>query len=313
MEKDYYRDEINEDISMGEVALICYETILKKDVLNRIIISTILTLHLKKHIKFEKSENQDGVIILLQDSKEKLKKSEEVVLDALKKSDIEKDKKLTLNEITNQNNTIFIKNRKEIKDAIVEEAIEDGILDEKKLALKQKYFEKEEKFAAIALFIPLMICFATNSLYPISLEIITMPIGLIGGFIYAKKSRNINMYTEEASIQKRRLEGLRKYLEDFSLIKDRDILEIYLWEKYLAYSTVFNINKNILNILKINLNYQQVDNNIYFDRFEDKYYYFDSQTGEKKYIPKEEEEKIKVDPDNRRLYFLDENGMKRYL
>lgn len=257
MSKEYYRDELDDNISMGEVALICYETILKKDVLNKIIISTIFILHLKKYVRFEKSEDQDGVVILLQDSDEKLKKSEEVILETLRKSDENNDKKLTLNEITKENNTIFLKNRINIKNAIVEEAIEDGILDKERLALKQKYFEKQEKFAATALFIPLIFCFVTERLEPLIFEIITVPIGLIGGIIYFRKSKAVNMFTEESNIQKRKIEGLKNYLKDFSLIKDRNILEVYLWKKYLAYSIVFDMNHDILEKLSVNLEMEQ--------------------------------------------------------
>ena len=65
--------------------------------------------------------------------------------------------------------------------------------------------------------------------------------------------------------------------------------------------------------LQISLNINHTNKKVYFDRFENKYYYFDLQTGEKKYISEEQEEKVNVDPNNRRLYFLDEKGMKRYL
>ena len=45
MEAKYARDEINSEISMGEVAFLCDERILDKNIMNRIIISTILYLY----------------------------------------------------------------------------------------------------------------------------------------------------------------------------------------------------------------------------------------------------------------------------
>ncbi len=139
MEAKYVRDEMNAKISMGEVSLLCDEKILDKKVTNRIITSTILQLHLKKQIQFNK--DQKGKIILqIQNAKEPLKKTENLILKCLKASDIEKDNQLQLEEITRSNNQIFRKNRKQLKDFIIEESIEDGYIDKEKLKLKEKYF-----------------------------------------------------------------------------------------------------------------------------------------------------------------------------
>ena len=43
-----------------------------------------------------------------------------------------------------------------------------------------------------------------------------------------------------------RLEGLRKYLLDFSKIEDKNIEQLKLWEEYLVYSVILGINNNII-------------------------------------------------------------------
>lgn len=139
MEAKYVRDEMNSEISMGEVSLLCDEKILDKNVMNRIITSTILQLHLKKYLQFNKDE-KGKVNIKIQDSKEQLKKTEKLILKCLKASDIEKDNQLQLEEITRSNNQIFYKNKKQLKDLIIEESIEDGYIAQEKLKLKEKYF-----------------------------------------------------------------------------------------------------------------------------------------------------------------------------
>lgn len=66
-------------------------------------------------------------------------------------------------------------------------------------------------------------------------------------------------------------------------------MEIYLWEKYLAYATIFNINHNIIEILQINL--EENTNNkkdIQFDFYENKYFYIDDKN-QKIYIKEREE------------------------
>ena len=233
----------------------------------------------------------------------------------LNRKDLERDKKLTFNEVTRKGNKIFLANKSKIKTLIVEEAIEDGYLNKEKLELKSKYFEISEKILSIFLCIILFFLigsFGEENFIKLAL-IVILPIATVIGIISTINIRRIDMYTQEAKNKKTKLEGLNNYLKDYSLIDKREILEIYLWEKYLAYSTIFNINKNILDELQISLNINHTNKKVYFDRFENKYYYFDLQTGEKKYISEEQEEKVNVDPNNRRLYFLDEKGMKRYL
>lgn len=139
MEAKYVRDEMNSEISMGEVALLCDEKILDKNVMSRIITSTILQLHLKKQIQFNKDE-KGKVIIQIQNSKEQLKKTEKLILKCLKASDIEKDNKLQLEEITRSDNQFFYNNKKQLKDSIIKESIEDGYINQEKLKLKEKYF-----------------------------------------------------------------------------------------------------------------------------------------------------------------------------
>lgn len=163
MEEQYDREEIDSKISMGEVAFICGEKILDKNVVNRIITSTILQLHLKKYIEFNK-DKAGKTIIQIQNSKERLKKTEELILKCLKASDIEADNQLKLEEITRSNNQFFNKNKKQLKDLIIEEAIEDGYIEEKKLKEKQRYFSS----IFLMILIMFFLIFAVSSLIRIN-------------------------------------------------------------------------------------------------------------------------------------------------
>lgn len=110
----------------------------------------------------------------------------------------------------------------------------------------------------------------------------------IGVYLY-KKFKNTDIYTQKAKEEKERLNALKKYLEDYSLINKREILEIYLWEKYLAYATIFNINHNIIEILQVNLEEKISDKKeIQFDFYENKYFYIDDKN-QKIYIKEKEE------------------------
>lgn len=107
-----------------------------------------------------------------------------------------------------------------------------------------------------------------------------------------KKFKNVDIYTQKSKEEKERLQGLKKYLQDYSLIHKREILEIYLWEKYLAYATIFNINHNIIEILQVNLEEKTKDKKeIQFDFYENKYFYIDDRK-QKIYIDQKEEENL---------------------
>ncbi len=61
------------------------------------------------------------------------------------------------------------------------------------------------------------------------------------------------------------LMGLKKYLEDYSLIKDKSMAESIIWEKYLSYAIALDINNKQINklvneeIINLNINLQFID------------------------------------------------------
>lgn len=45
--------------------------------------------------------------------------------------------------------------------------------------------------------------------------------------------------------------GLKRYMAEFSLMKEKEVPELVLWEKYLVYATVFGISEKVLKQLKV--------------------------------------------------------------
>ena len=62
------------------------------------------------------------------------------------------------------------------------------------------------------------------------------------------KSRSYKR-TKEGEVLNRKIEGLKNYLKDFSLLTEKEQQELILWEEYLIYSVIFNINHKIINEL----------------------------------------------------------------
>lgn len=57
-------------------------------------------------------------------------------------------------------------------------------------------------------------------------------------------------YSPEGQEQVRRLAGLRKFLEDFTLINERETVEVMLWKEYLVYAGLFGLADKVAQQLK---------------------------------------------------------------
>ena len=55
-----------------------------------------------------------------------------------------------------------------------------------------------------------------------------------------KKAKEIN----------KKIEGLKNFIKDYSLLKDRDGKEIEIWRDYLIYSVIFGQNTAIIDKIK---------------------------------------------------------------
>ena len=65
-----------------------------------------------------------------------------------------------------------------------------------------------------------------------------------------KKGKDINV----------KLKGLKNFLQEYSIVKEREINELFLWEDYLIYSVMFKINKKIINEYKDIVMVEIIDN-----------------------------------------------------
>ncbi len=94
----------------------------------------------------------------------------------------------------------------------------------------------------------------------IYLSIITNILAIIMLFLYLRKiTFKLNIKLTNLGLEKRKeLFGLRNFLNDFSRLNEKDIPEVYLWEEYLIYATVFGIGDKVLNSMKL----KDINNNI---------------------------------------------------
>ncbi len=68
--------------------------------------------------------------------------------------------------------------------------------------------------------------------------------------INALQLKKISEYTQEGLDMKVEWTGLKKYMEEFSLLKEREVPELALWEQFMVYATAFGIAKKVMKQLK---------------------------------------------------------------
>lgn len=354
--ENLYKYDFNEKLSIGESALIYYNSILKKDVFNRIIISTILKLHKKGYVELNNTKNNE-LIIKIKNGTKDLRISEKFIYECLKCIDTDGDSILTLNEFKISENNVFATQKNNIKELIIQEAMKDELIDIKKFKKKRMYF-----FRTLEILVLIILPIGLEFMDPIKLIMLIIAIVIfsilvgttyLGNIITTSKDslkklkdklinddimqysskmerRNIiiefviclivylifyylaiktlsyigiipplvlfiisiieytkfcrtDINTDKAELIKKQLKDLKEYLKEYSLIKDRKAIEVYLWEDYLIFSILLGVNNNVTREISLNLSNDNIKRGIQYDDYENKYFYINDKN-EKVYL-----------------------------
>lgn len=232
----YYRELITK-YSVGVLSYVDNFSLDEKD-----IVATLLSLELKKKIKIKDK------IAIIDEKDEDLAANEKYIFNHLKTS--------TLNNI----------NMYEFENEIRNDCIQSGLLETTKTAKQKKI-----KNIIISCIIYVGVILLFNSLQALAanvnmesnlieiifvifsvlvfLALIIYPFAIIVSIIAYALMKAINPYvrTKGAKELNTKLEGLKKYITDFSLIEEKDKNDIILWEYYLVYSVMFGINTKVVN------------------------------------------------------------------
>ena len=87
---------------------------------------------------------------------------------------------------------------------------------------------------------------------------------LIGYTVYYLLRKSDFRYTEKGEKTKNRIEGLKRFIKDYSSLDEKDKKEVVLWDDYLIYAVLFEQNKSII---KDMLKLKGLDTEISFDEF----------------------------------------------
>lgn len=86
----------------------------------------------------------------------------------------------------------------------------------------------------------------------------------------------INKYTDKQMDIIAKLKGLNRYIKDFSMLKEKDIEYIALWQQYLIIAVMFGVSKKILKRLCDNLDIYDLDENYIATSYISNYSMFNS-------------------------------------
>ena len=232
--------------------------------------ANILDLCLEKYISLEvieeKSILSDGVIkiTLLNKPKDNLKLDEKLTLNFLEDVSID-GKDLTTKDITR-----YLRKRpskitsldKDLNTIITNVEKNAGKFDDKKKKEKEK-FQNQKMFNYITLILLLslglpLITFSNYASSKIVLMCICTAIALIVNAILSSIiTKRINVLTQKGVDEKNKWKAFEKFMEDFSMLDQKDIPDVVLWEKYLVFATAFGISEKVLKQLKVV--YPQID------------------------------------------------------
>lgn len=241
---DYFRDLPEKDTTPGEAVYILkepYNAFSRH--FGKIFSATLLDLKLKDYIdlRVEKTEKNKDKIYLKKkkESDSNLKSDEKRILDFAYKAFGKKT------EVEMKTLEQYIEKHPAGVEALINgclKAIESQLKESKMFDKKQK-----EEFSNYAGLSGVYYVFAIVTLFwAFPLAIILLINGLICGSI----KKRANVLTQKGVDSKEKWKGLKKYMEDFSLLNEKEIPAIEVWEHYLVYATAFGIADKVLKQLK---------------------------------------------------------------
>ena len=255
---EYFRDLPYEDATPAE-ALFVLSTGNNK-AFSSSFSANILDLCLKKYITLEVVKNggimKSNIVKIMLENKdvEDLKEDEKLTLEFLKEVAGNKNE-LTTKDITKyleKHTSKVEKLNRQLEKIIETEEIKNGNYLKENYNNMNKYVGICVLYAVVAVFtIPMAILcleIATSLIAVVIAFVITL---IINAVITGIMAGSVNVFTQKGVDEKEQWKAFKKYMEDFSLLKDKEVPALVVWEKYLVFATAFGISEKVLKQLKV--------------------------------------------------------------
>ena len=262
----YFREIPREDATPAEALYILknIKTNLLSTDIGKIFSATLLDFNLKGILDFKVEKmtfGRENITITLLDKGKisNLNSLDETVIANFLLEAIEKkgeNNQITLKKLESyvRNNTSkIIMLEKKLDKAVKKELENKEIRNEK----EAKEYEKVSQSSSLYI---LGIVFGLMFIAPVVISISVFSLIAIIPFIIlcianivsiSMELNRINVYTGKGIDEAEKWKGLKKYMEEFSLMQEKEVPEIILWEKFLVYATAFGIADKVLKQLKI--------------------------------------------------------------
>ncbi len=231
---------------------------------SKIFSATILDLSIKGLISFEPINDKDFKIIINPNSiqlPEDEKYTYNLLVEACRKTDISRNyltsKELLKYSKKNYEDFYYARTKFEVNAENYEKACENIDLE------KQGIVDKLENKSVIYLFVMIMCIvlgiIATVFALTISLKcmllllVFVLPViceSIAMVVVINKIISSISILSEKGYEEQQKWLGLEKYMKEYSLLKEKEVFDVILWEKFLVYATAFGISKQVIKQLK---------------------------------------------------------------
>ena len=227
--------------------------------MGRIFSATLLHLCLKKYIEFESNpETKNNITIkILNKEAEGLERSEAEVLQYVVGAAKTQDQ-ITVKELEKYMKRYYtglIRTKDDIEKSTKKELEQNGIYNEKEAKEKSKY--TTSTFASIfsigviaVMLLPFLIEYIYGNILWLGIATLIL-LAIVKSIASHQYGKKLNPLTEKGLNEQAMWKGLKKYMEEFSLLDKREVPELVLWEEFLVYATVFGIADKVLKQLKI--------------------------------------------------------------
>ncbi len=260
-ELEYYRDLPRKNATPAQSLYVYFETksgIADNDI-GKVVSATLLNLNLKKHLEFqvEKEKNKEKITIkILNTDTSDLSADEKVIFEFLQKA-CKDSNEITVKDfekyIKRTSTTDILALKTNINGQTKRELINQQIYDPEQEKVYKKQSSQTTIYAIIIFFAIFAIAFTSEFLNVFGyIGIFGLIVCQVIAIVINSKTLNkINVYTQKGIDEKEMWRGLKKYMEDFSMLDKREVPEIAIWEHFLVFATAFGIADKVLKQLKV--------------------------------------------------------------
>jgi len=267
---DYYRELPDETATPAEA----YFVLNKMQDISKTLCATILDLTLKGYLKAEQVDKKIEFEIVEKD-RETLPEDEKQVLELLEKAceNKENEKKIVkmkdLEKYIEKYPGTFEKLKNKIDEISKEKSTHKGKFDKKIAEKAGKYILKLIGYITAIVATINVTIFGSMYIFVVgdmggSLKYILLA-GLFIGIVLliniimcSKLISRFNGFTQKGENEREQWKAFKKYMEDFSLLNEKEVPHLVIWEKYLVYATAFGIADKVIKQLKIK--YPELEN-----------------------------------------------------